>query len=164
MKINPIISKKNKTEDLTIYIGGDVKGRRINFTNFSGWKEVFIVLGVVAVFLIGYFAFQQFILKPKLETVMTTQQDDQSNQIKEQVGKLIDLYDAGDLSVVSISNIDNLKTENPDFYKRGKNGNFVLISSKRAILYDKERNIILNVASVAKEPLFSITSTLAPKP
>ncbi|PIP65736.1 hypothetical protein COU77_01410 [Candidatus Peregrinibacteria bacterium CG10_big_fil_rev_8_21_14_0_10_49_16] len=53
-------------------------------------------------------------------------------------------------TVATIIDVEKLREQN-EFYNSAENGNFLLVLPKRAILYDEERDLILDVAPVRLE-------------
>jgi len=70
-------------------------------------------------------------------------------KLLEKVGKLIILPDDEEPTVATITDIEALRQEQ-SFYKDAQNGNKVLIymQAKKAIIYDEERNILVNVGPI----------------
>ena len=75
-----------------------------------------------------------------------------TQKIVEKVGKLIILPANEDPTVATIINIEKLKSDNPEFYLNATNGDKLLLYQKKAIIYSEENNIIVNVASIIKQP------------
>lgn len=67
------------------------------------------------------------------------------------VGKLFLLPEGIDPTVAAIVNVDALRSRNP-FYKKAENGDYLVVTPERAILYDPDKNIILDVAPVQIRP------------
>lgn len=70
-----------------------------------------------------------------------------ANEIIGKVKKLMDIDDTTPPTVASIVNVDLLKAKNP-FYAKARNGDFLLITNTRAILYDPDKNQIIDVVAV----------------
>lgn len=71
-----------------------------------------------------------------------------AQQVLEQVRKLIDIPTDPEPTVATIIDIDKLR-EASDFYQQADNGDHLIITEKRAILYDPDRNIILDVVPIS---------------
>ena len=81
----------------------------------------------------------------------------------ENVAKLIHIPADPVPTVATISDVDKLRESN-DFFTAASNGNFLVLTQSRAILYDLDKNIILDVApfqaNVSSTPISSISPTL----
>jgi uncharacterized protein HemX len=78
-------------------------------------------------------------------------------QVLESARKLIDIPTNPEPTIASITDVDALRKTN-DFYKKAKNGDTLIITADRAILYDQERNLIIDVVPV------QLDSQVAPSP
>jgi cytoskeletal protein RodZ len=121
-----------------------------------------IVFFTILLLAVSGLAIFLFIQNNQLKSNPTQALDEQSKEIKTNVGKLILLDSTEDISVATISDAEKLKQDNPEFYKNAANGQYILVSSKRAILYDKSRNIIINVAPIINPQTDSTSKTTAP--
>lgn len=54
-------------------------------------------------------------------------------------------------TVATIVNVEELRRQNP-FYNKAENGNHLVVTTDRAILYDTDRDIILDVIPVQLQP------------
>jgi hypothetical protein len=70
---------------------------------------------------------------------------DLANRVRENVSKLINLPLDPPPTVATISDVDKLRESN-EFFTSANNGNYLVLTGNRAILYDLEKNIILDVA------------------
>ncbi|MFC1780181.1 hypothetical protein ACFLY9_00590 [Patescibacteria group bacterium] len=109
---------------------------------------VIIILLLVALGGIGYLYMKE---KEKVENP-TQIATEEAQKVKENVGKLILLDESEEPTIATIIDIEALKAENPEFYKDASNGDKLLIYTQRAIIYNQERNIIVNVAPVIRQP------------
>lgn len=98
----------------------------------------------------------------------TTQDSSQetANQVRANVAKLINIPLDPPPTVASISDIDKLKESN-EFFAVAQNGDYLILTGNRAILYNLEKNIILDVApfrvnSPSPSPATSITPSPTP--
>jgi hypothetical protein len=78
------------------------------------------------------------------------------------VRKLIDVPTDPAPTVATITDVDALKKTN-DFYKSAVNGDNLIITATRAILYDPVKNIIVDVVPVQAAPSVSPTPEASPK-
>jgi cell division septation protein DedD len=81
-----------------------------------------------------------------------------AKQVLDKVRKLIDVPNEPAPTVATIVDVEKLKEAN-EFYKNAKNGNNLIITDKRAILYDPERNVIVDVVPVVVDPNASVSPT-----
>ncbi|PIR53825.1 hypothetical protein COU75_04015 [Candidatus Peregrinibacteria bacterium CG10_big_fil_rev_8_21_14_0_10_42_8] len=68
------------------------------------------------------------------------------------VRKLIDIPEDVEPTVATIIDVDLLKAKNP-FYNKASNGDHLIVTPDRAILYSSARKVILDVAPVQLEPV-----------
>ncbi len=74
-----------------------------------------------------------------------------SKTVLENVKKHMDLVTDPEPTVATITNIEALRETNP-FYERADNGDNLIITNERAVLYDPDRDIIIDVLPVRIEP------------
>lgn len=133
------------------------KQENISRANKSGNKFGLFVLILIALIAIAGFAwsFKKYIETKKQLTVATSVEGQQEmakqevNKLLERVGKLIVLPAEEEPTVATIADVEALKKEQ-SFYIDAKNGDKVLIymQAKKAIIYDEERNILVNVGPI----------------
>ena len=84
----------------------------------------------------------------------------QAKAIVEKVRRLINL--AGDVepTVAKIVDIEALKKQN-EFYGAAKNGDYLVVTPLRAVLYDPDADKILDVIPVQLQPVASSASSAA---
>ncbi|MFC1633020.1 hypothetical protein ACFL1U_02685 [Patescibacteria group bacterium] len=70
--------------------------------------------------------------------------------LKDQVGEHIILNADEEPTIATIEDVDKLKETNPDFYEGAENGDKLLLYSDRVILFDPDKDIIINVGPVIK--------------
>lgn len=75
---------------------------------------------------------------------------EEAQALKEKVGVHILLPSDEDPAIATIIDISKLKEQNPDFYANAENGDKLLVYSNKAILYDPDGDIILNVAPIIR--------------
>jgi len=74
-----------------------------------------------------------------------------ANQVLDKLRKHMDIPSDPQPTVATIIDADALKKSN-DFYTPASNGDHLIITQKRAILYDDDRDIILDVVPVSIDP------------
>ena len=75
------------------------------------------------------------------------QNRDAAKQIVERVRKLYDIPADLEPTVATIVDVDALRQRNA-FYNKAKNGDYLIVTTERAILYDAQKDIILDVVPV----------------
>ena len=65
-----------------------------------------------------------------------------------------------DPTVATIVDVETLKTKN-DFYKNAKNGDHLIVTATRAILYDPDKDIVIDVFPVQIQPQAAAASSSA---
>lgn len=70
-----------------------------------------------------------------------------AQQIVERVRGLIDIPDDVTPTVASIVDVEKLRAQNA-FYANAKNGDYLVVTPTRAILFDAERGVIIDVVPV----------------
>ncbi len=83
----------------------------------------------------------------QLETGNSPQNVAVAKQIIDKVKKHIILPDNVEPTVATIVDVKTLKSRN-EFYKNAKNGDNLIVTPTRAILYDPDRDIIIDVVPV----------------
>jgi uncharacterized protein HemX len=125
--------------------------------NKSGNKLGLFILILIAIIAIAGFvwSFKKYVDTKKQLTAVTSVEGQQEmakqevQKLLEKVGKLIILPADEEPTVATIADVDALKKEQ-SFYADAQNGNKVLIymQAKKAIIYDEERNILINVGPI----------------
>src|SRR3989344_6293155 len=92
-------------------------------------------------------------LSVRLEQLTGNQQQNQevARQVVEKVRKLITLPENVEPTVATIVDVDTLRKRNA-FYNKVENGDYLIVTTDRAILFDADRNIILDVVPVQIQP------------
>lgn len=75
-----------------------------------------------------------------------------AEQIVTEIRKLIDIPEDIDPTVATIVDVDVLRESNP-FYNKAENGDHLIVTTDRAILYSSEEGKILDVVPVQLEPV-----------
>lgn len=86
----------------------------------------------------------------KLEEIKKSSENsgaEAAKRILEKVRVLIDIPAEPEPTVATITDVEALRKTN-DFYKKAENGDNLIITKERAILYDPDKNIILDVVPV----------------
>lgn len=117
-----------------------------------------IILIVVIVFTIGLFIWseqnrrstvqQLEITVRQLEEIKATSQrsgEEVANEILEKVNDLIDIPLDPKPTVAKITDINRLKEAN-EFFGAAENDDYLILTGNRAILYDPDRHIVLDMA------------------
>lgn len=83
----------------------------------------------------------------QLNTGDAQQNREVADRIIREVRKLISIPEDVEPTVATIIDVEALRDRNP-FYLKASNGNHLIVTAERAILYDSEKNIILDVVPV----------------
>jgi|TARA_B100002003_G_C14052737_1_gene506939 hypothetical protein len=83
----------------------------------------------------------------QLQTGNTQQNREAADRIIREVRKLIVIPEDVEPTVATIIDVETLRERNP-FYSKAENGNHLVVTAERAILYDSEKKIILDVVPV----------------
>ncbi|MSR68069.1 hypothetical protein EXS65_04610 [Candidatus Peribacteria bacterium] len=94
----------------------------------------------------------------QLQTGNSPQNVEAAKAIVDKVRKHIIISTEIDPTVATIVDVDTLKARN-EFYKGAKNGDNLVVTPTRAILYDPDRDIILDVVPVQLTPQGSSSSS-----
>ena len=126
--------------------------RRRGFVNFL------LFIGIIAA--IGLFAWAEMQRRDAIGRLKETEQElekirqsterrgtEVAQQVLESVRKLIDVPNDPEPTVATIVDVDALREASP-FYNKAENGDHLIITETRAILYDPDRGIILDVVPV----------------
>jgi hypothetical protein len=91
-------------------------------------------------------------LTVRLEQLQGNNQANQekATQVVEKVKKLMDIDTSVEPTVATIVDVEKLKAQNP-FYNKAQNGDYLIVTPTRAVLYREEDNIILDVVPVQIE-------------
>ncbi len=75
---------------------------------------------------------------------------EKANQVIKSVQEIMDIDVSVQPTVATIVDVEKLRKQNP-FYDKAKNGDFLIVTTTRAILYDDEAEKILDVVPVQIE-------------
>lgn len=126
--------------------------RRRGFVNFL------LFIGIIAA--VGLFAWAEIQRRDAIGRLKETEQElekirqsterrgtEVAQQVLESVRKLMDVPNDPEPTVATIVDVDALREASP-FYNKAENGDHLIITETRAILYDPDRGIILDVVPV----------------
>ncbi len=104
------------------------------------------------------------VMNEQLQTGNTAEGIAQAKAIIERVRKHIQIPTDVEPTVATIVDVNALKSTN-DFYKNAKNGDNLIVTPTRAILYDPDKDMIIDVVPVQLQaPAQQATSSSAPAP
>lgn len=137
----------------------------------AGSRKFLVFLLVLALAFLAYVNYQKktelaselkklSVKMEQLETGNNPQNVAAAKLIIERVKRHIILQTTPDPTVATIVDIDTLKARN-DFYKNAKNGDHLIVTPTRAILYDPDKDIIIDVVPV-QLPQSSSAASKAP--
>jgi hypothetical protein len=146
----PVVKPKNKKQKTTIKAPRRRKrGRFMNFLLF---------LGIIAA--IGLFSWAEMQRRDAVSRLQETEQElekirestqQSANEVAEQVlssvRQLMDVPETPEPTVATIVDVNKLR-DTSSFYDTAENGDHLIITENRAILYDPDRKIILDVVPV----------------
>jgi len=126
-------------------------------------RSSLVVMMLVALLaLVGVLEVKRQTISAQLSTITNVLEDYQSQgeeqnkelaeTIVEEVRKLIDIPADIEPTVATIIDIELLRDKNP-FYNKASNGDHLIVTPDRAILYSSVRGIIIDVAPVQLEPV-----------
>ncbi len=101
-------------------------------------------------------------LTVRLEQLQGNTQENQerAKQIVERVRTLIEIPADVTPTVATIVDVEKLRAQNP-FYNGAENGDFLIVTPTRAILFDADRNVIIDVVPVQIEQNAAASSEAA---
>ncbi len=141
-------------------------------TAAAGNAKMRTVLVVIIIVALGVLAFMNYKQRVALEEQLgkVSLQDNQvgnqqnveaAKRIIEKVKKHFVIPGDVDPTVATIVDVETLKARN-DFYKNAKNGDHLIITPTRAILYDPGRDLIIDVVPVQLTPQQPAAASSAP--
>jgi hypothetical protein len=119
-----------------------------------------ILIAIVLLILvggIGYLGYEYFNLKNKLDdpdylkNLQTQQLTSNKEKILSRLSAILLLPDEVNPKIATINNVDDLRKENPQFYKNAQNGDTLVLYSELAIIYRDSSNKIINIAPIVPE-------------
>ncbi len=87
----------------------------------------------------------------QLQTGNNPQNVAKAKEIIEKVRKHMEIPMDPEPTVATIVDVNALKSKN-DFYKSAKNGDYLIVTTTRAILYDPDKDMIIDVVPVQLQP------------
>lgn len=105
-----------------------------------------LVFGIVRNRQAGSFASPKTDTKTQAQVLAAKQ--DLAKQYLEQVKRLIDLETDEHTTVATITNVEKLRDRSAKFFAAAKNGDVLVITAKKAVLYNPKKQLIVNVAAV----------------
>lgn len=99
-------------------------------------------------------------LTVRLEQLQGNNEENQqrAQQIVERVRGLIDIADDVTPTVATIVDVEKLRAQNP-FYDNASNGDYLIVTPTRAILFDADRGVIIDVVPVQIQQNAAATTT-----
>ena len=94
---------------------------------------------------------QMSVKMDQLQGGNTQQGEAEAKRIVERVKKLMVIQGDIEPTVASIIDVDTLRKKN-EFYKVAENGDYLVVTPTRAILYSPSKNLILDVVPVQLQP------------
>lgn len=100
-------------------------------------------------------------LTVRLEQLQGNNEENQqrAQQIVERVRGLIDIAADVTPTVATIVDVEKLRAQNP-FYNNAKNGDYLIVTPSRAILFDADRGVIIDVVPVQIQQNAAATSSV----
>lgn len=100
-------------------------------------------------------------LTVRLEQLQGNNEENQqrAEQIVERVRGLIDIAADVTPTVATIVDVEKLRAQNP-FYNNAKNGDYLIVTPSRAILFDADRGVIIDVVPVQIQQNAAATSSV----
>lgn len=92
----------------------------------------------------------------QLQTGNTSQNREVARKVIEKVSAHMRISTEVEPTVATIVNVEELRKRNP-FYNKAENGDHLVVTTERAILYDPDEDIILDVIPVQLQPSASAT-------
>ncbi|MCB9807698.1 hypothetical protein H6770_00390 [Candidatus Peribacteria bacterium] len=122
---------------------------------------VFMIAGLIG--LVGMLEVKRQTISAQLSTLTKQMEDGQleenteenqqiADRIIAQVRTLINIPEDVEPTVATIIDINLLRERNP-FYNKAENGDFLIVTRERAILYSEKENKIIDVAPIQLEPV-----------
>lgn len=120
-------------------------------------------MAFLALLATGFFGFKYLKTQSELKK-LSQKPEDQSPQIINQVGKLVNLPADETPTVATVTDKEKLK--NQPFFTQAENGDSILIylQAKKAILYRSSINKIIDIAPVNTSSPSASPNTPSPKP
>ena len=140
----------------------------------SGTRKLLVIVLIIALAVLAYVNYTKRVqlatelkkLSVQMEQLQTgnnPQNVAAAKEIVDKVRKHIVIPTDIEPTVATIVDVNTLKSRN-EFYKNAKNGDNLIVTPTRAILYDPDKDIILDVVPVQLQPEnAAASSSAAPK-
>jgi hypothetical protein len=124
------------------------QGGKIPLSRNEKILAIVVILLLIALGVVGYLFIRE---KQQVES-STELSSEEAKKIKEDVGKLMLLPEDEEPTIATIIDVEKLRGENSEFYKNASNGDKLLIYSQKVIIYSPDKNLIINVAPIIRQP------------
>jgi CRISPR/Cas system-associated exonuclease Cas4 (RecB family) len=91
-----------------------------------------------------------------------SEEQQKAKEIVQKVQQLLFLGDEKNPTVAAIVDIEKLRAQSP-FYAHAENGDYVIVTSKKAIIYSPSKNQIIDVVPIELKPKASQETVEEPK-
>jgi uncharacterized protein HemX len=132
-------------------------------------NSIVALLCIIALGILGYYGYT---LKTEYDRIAsenaslkdpTKNAEVQQQQVQEIVGKLGKILKIEDTdkqpAVATITDVEKLKTSQPEFYKNAQKDDYLIVYPNRAIIYRDQSNQIINIAPIIQPPVDTTTTT-----
>ncbi len=128
-----------------------------------------IILSIVALAIVGYYGYtfkqeydriasENASLKDPTKNAEVQQQ--QVKDIVEKLGKVLKIDDTDKQpAVATITDVEKLKTSQPEFYKNAEKDDYLIVYPNRAIIYREQIGQIINIAPIIQPPTGTTSTT-----
>ncbi len=123
----------------------------------KGVKILIAVFILILLAIVGYLVYQYIDLNSKLNdpdyliNLQSEQQTLTRERIISRLSSILLLPDEVNPKVATITNLDELLAENPEFYKNAEDGDTLVLFSELAIIYRDSINKVINIAPIVQE-------------
>lgn len=121
---------------------------------------IFLLALILIILFIQYQKAKSELVKIKSESQVTPDAASETKKLIEEVGKLILLPIDETPTVATVNDVEKLRASQP-FFQYAKNGDKVLVYSKKAILYDPVAKKIIDVSPLSQS---TTSAQIAPSP
>jgi len=135
-------------------------------------KKLLIVVIIALIVLIGVLEVKRRLVEQQLQqltvrleqlqTGNTRENREQAERIIRKVKRHMVVEEAVEPTVATIVDVEALRLRNP-FYNKAENGDFLIVTPERAILYNEQRDVILDVVPVQIQAAPPAAAPAAPK-
>ncbi len=137
-----------------------VDNKRAKKIPFKGWSNkltIIVLLLLILSIIGGIYLYRQYLeVKNEVETLKDPERyaavlEDEQQQVLDEIGKHILLPDE-EPTLYSILDVEMAKKSYGDFFENAKDGDRLIIYSKKAIIYREETDLIINVGPIMYLP------------